>query len=136
MNTKMHKWLLGTLLVAAVLAALIFFTACTEAERVNYNVNQEADNFNVTRRIVVTNVLTDKVIYEVVGNFSLSNNSANELVITCELADGTYKKNYVYLNQFTTYIMEDLSGSDVEKYHYEFNVLPQTLQTWSITYNP
>jgi len=122
--------------IILLLALALCITSCTEASRVNENINKEADNFNVSRRIVVTNVLTDQVIYEVIGNFSLSNNSDNELVITVELEDGTYKKNYVYLNQFTTYIMEDLSGSDVSPYHYEFNVLPQQLQTFEIVYKP
>lgn len=122
--------------IAFAITLILGLVGCREADRVNYNVNKEADNFNVTRRLVVTNVLTDKVIYEVIGNFSLSNDDKNELVVTVELEDGTYKKNYVYLNQFTTYIMEDLSGSNVEKYHYEFNVLPQTLQTFEIVYKP
>jgi H+/Cl- antiporter ClcA len=43
---------------------------------------------------------------------------------------------YVYLNEYTMYIVEDLSGSDVDKYHYEINILPQQLQNFVLTYNP
>lgn len=57
--------------VASAVIAILIFAGCREATRVNYNTDVEADNFNITRRIVVTNVLTDKVIYELVGNFSL-----------------------------------------------------------------
>ena len=56
--------------------------------------------------------------------------------MTIELPDGTYKKHYVYLNEYTMYIVEDLSGSDVDKYHYEINILPQQLQNFVLTYNP
>ena len=59
-----------------------------------------------------------------------------ELVITVELADGTYKKHYVYLNEYTMYVVEDLSGSDVTPYHYEINVLPQQFQTFELVYKP
>lgn len=121
--------------LAGVLAAAML-TACTEASRVNFNVNQNANNFNVTRRLEVINARTDKPLFELIGNFSVSNNAENELVITVELADGTYKKHYVYLNEYTMYVVEDLSGSDVTPYHYEINVLPQQFQTFELVYEP
>ena len=34
-------------------------------------------------------------------------------------------KSDVYLNDYTMYVVEDISGSDVDKYHYEINFLPQ-----------
>lgn len=33
----------------------------------------------------------------------------------------------LYLNQFTTYTVEDISGSDVDKYSYELNFMPEFL---------
>ena len=117
-------------LLALVLALTLAcsLSACTEADRVNANINQSADNFNVTRRLQVINARTDTPLFELIGNFSLSNNSANELVITVELENRTYKKHYVYLNEYTMYVVEDLSGSNVSPYHYEINVLPQQFQ--------
>lgn len=49
----------------------ISLSACTEAEKVSYNVSQEADNFNVVRRVAVINTRTDKVEFEVIGNISV-----------------------------------------------------------------
>lgn len=124
-------------IITAILATLIFtLCGCTEANRVNANINQAADNFNVTRRLEVINARTDQPLFELIGNFSLSNNSNNELVITVELKNGVYKKHYVYLNEYTMYIVEDLSGSDVSPYHYEINVLPQQFQTFELVYEP
>lgn len=116
-------------------------TGCTEADRVNQNITQQADNFNVTRRNVtrrleVINARTDTPLFELIGNFSISNNSENELVITVELENHTYKKHYVYLNEYTMYVVEDLSGSQVSPYHYEINVLPQQFQTFELIYTP
>jgi outer membrane lipoprotein SlyB len=45
-----------TLIVAS--ATLV---GCTEANQVSHNVSQEADNFNVLRRLTVINSRTDKV---------------------------------------------------------------------------
>lgn len=117
-------------------ALSITIVGCTEADRVNANITQSADNFNVTRRLEVINARTDQPLFELIGNFSISNNSENELVITVELENGTYKKHFVYLNEYTMYVVEDLSGSDVSPYHYEINVLPQQFQKFELIYNP
>ena len=123
-------------ILALALAASMTLCGCAEADRVNANITQQARNFNVTRRLSVVNARTDTPMLEIIGNMDISNNDANELVVTVELPDGTYKKHYVYLNEYTMYIVEDLSGSDVSKYHYEINILPQQLQTFTLTYNP
>lgn len=111
----------GFILTAALLCG------CTEADRVTYNVQKEADNFNVTRRLSVINARSDKPVLELIGNFSISNNEANELVVTIEVAPNVYKVDYVYLNDWTMYTVEDVSGAYVDKYHYEMNFLPEMI---------
>lgn len=114
--------------IAIVLSILMLCTAavgCTEAEQVSYNVSKEADNFNVTRKLTVINARTDTIMLEMTGTFSLQNNSENELEIICEVADGQYKKHLVYLNDWTCYVVEDVSGANVDKYRYEINFLPE-----------
>lgn len=98
---------------------------CTQAERVSTNISKEADRFNVTRRLAVINARTDKPVFEIIGNFSLSNNFDNELEIICEVEQGKYKKHFVYLNEWTIYTVEDVSGAYVDNYHYEVNYLPE-----------
>lgn len=124
---------INLIILSIVMIAMLFIlTGCTEAERVNYNINKQADNFNVTRRLAVINARTDTPVFELIGNFSLSNNSTNELVITAETEQGTYKKHYVYLNEWTIYVVEDVSGVYVDKYHYEVNFLPEMIQPITI----
>jgi hypothetical protein len=113
-----------------ILATLILsMTGCTEASQVSYNVSKEANNFNVTRKITVVNVRSDSVLFEMIGTFSISNSEANELQIICQTAENEFKKHFIYLNEWTTYVVEDISGSDVNKYHYELNILPE----WGVT---
>jgi hypothetical protein len=103
-------------------------TACTEAEKVSQNVSQEADNFNVMRRLTVINSRTDKVQYEMIGLFSIKVDDAdNQLEVIVEVAEGQYKKHFFHLNEWTTYGIEDISGANVSKYHYEINILPQAV---------
>lgn len=96
-----------------------------ESAMVSYNVSKEANNFNVQRRLTVINARTDTILLQLEGTFSISNNSTNELEIICEVAEDKYQKHYVYLNECTIYVVEDISGVSVDKYHYEINFLPE-----------
>lgn len=126
------KKLLSILLCAVMLLSLC---GCTEADKVSHNISQEADNFNVTRRLAVINARTDKPLFELVGRFSISNNMENELEITVEVAKGRYKKHMVYLNDWTCYVVEDISGASVDEYRYEVNFLPQMFIPFTVTSN-
>lgn len=112
-------------MLLALLMVMVCLTGCTESEQVSYNISKEADNFNVTRRLTVINARTDTVLLEMIGTFALKNNSSSELEVICEVADGTYQKHFVYLNEYTLYVVEDISGASVDKYNYEINFLPE-----------
>ena len=123
-------------IAAGAIAGVMLASAlcgCSEASRVRRNLNQEADNFNIQRRITVLNARTDKVLLEMEGTFSLSNNSDNELVVTCEVGEGKYRKHYIYLNSYTLYVVEDISGADVDPYHYELNIIPEMVGGVKVT---
>ena len=132
MKKKISAVALAVVLAAIAVAML---TGCSQASRVNANITKEAENFNVTRRLAVINARTDKPVFELIGNFSISNNDTNELVVTCEVGQGVYKKHYVYLNDWTMYVVEDLSGAYVSKYHYEINFLPEMIVPVTFTSN-
>ena len=116
-----------------VLFVVLTLTGCSQSYRVSENISQEANNFNVVRRITVINARTDTVLLQLTGTFALKNNSNNELEVICELEDGKYQKHYVYLNEYTLYVVEDLSGSNVSKYSYELNFLPEMIPGVKIT---
>ena len=118
----MKKKMMAVLLMALLVCMAI--TGCTEANQVSNNISQEADNFNVTRKLTVVNARTDTILLELTGTFALKNNTANELEVIIETEEGKYKKDLVYLNDYTMYVVEDVSGADVDKYHYEINFLP------------
>ncbi len=128
---KFNKKIIPVLAIVAILGLSV--VGCRESERVSYNISQEADNFNVTRRLVVINARTDKPLFELVGNFALSNNDENELEVVCQTGKNEFKKHYIYLNEYTIYTVEDIGGANVNKYKYEVNFLPETIQPITIT---
>ena len=110
------KKILAILLVLIIIGTC--FASCTAAENVNHNLSQAADNFQVLRKITVYNARTDLIVMEMEGYMSLSNNSTNELVVTCMTGPGEYKKNFIYLNEYVIYVVEDVTGTSTDPYHY------------------
>lgn len=108
-------------ILLAVMCMVGCLTGCTAAEDVNYNLSQAADNFEVVRKITVYNARTDMIIMEMEGIMSLSNNSTSELVVTCKTGEDEYKKNYVYLNDYVIYVVEDITGTVTDPYHYKIH---------------
>lgn len=120
----MKKRFISLILAIAMAVSL---AGCRESDRVAYNVSKEADSFNVTRKLTVLNVRSDKILMEMTGTFAISNNAANELTIVCKVGEDKYKKHFVSLNEWTAYTVEDISGADVDPYLYEINFYPQML---------
>ena len=113
------KKIIAILLVLVCMMSVL--TGCTEADNVNYNLSQAADNFEVVRKITVYNARTDMIIMEMEGYMSLSNNSTSELVVTCRTGESEYKKNYVYLNDYVIYVVEDITNTVTDPYHYKIH---------------
>lgn len=125
------------ILIAAIvmmLVGLFSMTGCREANRVNYNVSKDADNFNVMRRLAVINTVDGSPVFEMVGRFAVeADTKDNQLEVVVETSQGTYKKHIIGLNQATTmYVVEDISGADVSKWKYEINYLPKMIQPFDI----
>lgn len=97
------------------------FSGCTAAESVNYNLSQSADNFEVARKITVYNARTDMIVMEMEGYMSLSNTETRELVVTCKIGENQYCKNYVYLNNYVIYVVEDITATTTDPYHYKIH---------------
>lgn len=114
----MKKVIVMMLVLACLIGCL---SGCTEADNVNHNLSQAADNFQVVRRITVYNARTDLIIMEMEGLMSISNNGASELVVTCRTGVNEYKKNYVYLNDYVIYVVEDITGTVTDPYHYKIH---------------
>lgn len=116
-------------LALVALTSTILMTGCTQADMVRHNITQEADSFSVVRRITVFNTRTDKVLLQMTGIMSLKTNSdTKELNVIVKDGDNYYK-HMIYLNDDTTYVMEDIGGADVSSSSYELHFLPEVLES-------
>lgn len=107
------------ILLAIALAASILLFGCSEADKANANISKQADYFESERKLTVYNARTDKVIMEAEGYMAISNNGHSELVCTVKTGPNAYRKNYIYLNDYTMYVVEDITGTHTDPYHYK-----------------
>ncbi len=114
-------------IISFLLIALTGITACeTEAQRVSYNISQEADNFNTIRQITVINCIQGDVLFQMTGKMSITaDTNDNQLEVIVEDDNGHYKKHFIGLSDNVTYVVEDITDGDVSKYHYTLNFNPK-----------
>ena len=110
---------ISAIIIICITAALTL-CGCKEADRVNHNISQQAKYFECERRVTVYNARTDKCIMLIEGFINIETDKNNsELVVTAKVGAGQYKKNYVYLNDYTIYVVEDITGTHTDPYHYK-----------------
>lgn len=111
------------LLLVVMLACVL--VGCTESERIDFNITEDAENFNVYRRVTVINCIKGDTLFSIEGRMNIeADTEDNQLEIIVEIEDGKYKKHFIGLSDNVTYTVEDISGSEVSKYHYEINYNP------------
>ena len=109
------------------LMGVLMLTGCeSEAEKVSYNLSQQADNFNVVRQLTIINCIEGDVLFQMTGKMSITADTAdNQLEVIVEDEDGSYKKHFIGLSDNVTYVLEDLGETNVSKYKYTLNYNPK-----------
>lgn len=114
-----------TKIIALILVIGSILTGCSEADRVSSNLSKEADNFNDIRQVTVINCLQGDVLFQMTGKMSITaDTSDNQLEVVVEDENGNYKKHFIGLSDNVTYVVEDITSKDVEKYKYTLNFNP------------
>ena len=124
MSNKKKAYAIGAALVATVLATA---GACdSNADRASENLSTAADNFEVSRRIVFFNGITDKYLLTIEGKCSIAPNGG-KLDVTCRVVPDAYKKHFLGLSDNVSYFVEQLEPVDVSVYHYRVIFKPETI---------
>lgn len=115
--------------VAAVLFVALTLVACEgpdDADVVSENISKAADNFEVSRRIVMFNGITDQYLLIVEGRCNIVD-EGNQLEVTCKLGDDAFKKHFLGLSDNVSYFVEQGEPVDVSEYHYRVTFKPQAI---------
>lgn len=114
-----EEFIMKKKMMVLLMLMFVLLTGCSEADKVNANISKQADYFECERRITVYNARTDMIILQAEGYMSISNNGHGELVCTVKTGPNEYRKNYIYLNDYTIYVVEDITGVHTDPYHYK-----------------
>lgn len=124
-------------IIATLFAGLFLvlgLSACSEgpddSEVVNHNLTKAADNFEINRRVVVVNGVTDKYLLSIEGRCSIDPKEGR-VMITCKVSDGdgadSYKRHQVYTSDNIGVIVEQLDATKASAYHYRVTYKPQSV---------
>ena len=107
---------------------LVFLTGCArKADVASQNLSNAADNFEITRRIVFYNGITNDYILTIEGLCSLGNyDSAGSLSVTCQTGPNAYKKHFLGLSDNVTYFAEQIDPAPADPWHYRVIFNPTT----------
>lgn len=121
----MKKRILSKILPAAIIAVCLIGCDQRQADDVSYNLSLAADNFEDIRQITVINCLQGDVLFQMTGKMSITADRAdNQLEVIVEDENGEYKKHFIGLSDNVTYVVEDITSNDVDKYSYTLNFNP------------
>ena len=121
-SKPMRKIITGIILAAGIAT----LSGCSEASRVSYNLSEQADNFNDIRQVTVINCITGDTLFQMTGKMSITADiEDNQLEVIVEDEKGEYKKHFIGLSNNVTYVVEDVTAGDVEKYKYTLNFNPK-----------
>jgi len=119
------KWWLQ---IVSITGILILSGCSRDADIVSRNISEAADMFEINRRIVFYNGITDKYILLIEGRCSIrKDNNDNQLEVTCKTGENKYKKHFLGISDNVTYFAEQLDSAKVSKYHYRVIFKPQSI---------
>lgn len=100
----------------------------TDAMVASRNLSRAADMFEVERRIVFYNGITDEYILSIEGCCSITkDNTDNQLEVTCKVGKDMYKKHFLGISDNVTYFAEQLDPSKQSAYRYRVIFKPETI---------
>ena len=115
-------------LAAAVLLATGLAACSREADVASHNLSVAADQFEVQRRVIFYNGITDTYILSIEGLCSMDlNSSGTAFNVICKVGPREYKRNTLVLSDNTTAFVEQLDPATVSAYHYRVTFKPQAI---------
>ena len=110
-----------------IVIAMFLVTGCsTDADLASRNLSKAADMFEVNRRVVFYNGITDKYILTIEGRCSVEFYS-DKFTVTVKTGPNEYKKHYLGRANNVFPFVEQMGSSPVDVYHYRVIFKPQSI---------
>ena len=110
-----------------LITILISLMSCqNDATIASHNLSEASENFEVNRRVIFYNGITDKYIMAIEGKCSIERRST-QLEVVCKTGPGVYKKHFLGISDNVTYFLEQLEPKSVSANHYRVTFKPQQI---------
>lgn len=113
-----------------LLAALVAVatSGCNDAKVASSNLSKAADQFEIERRVVFFNGITDKYLLVIEGRCSIyADTEDGQLEVVVKTGPNEFKKHFLGLSDNVTYFVEQLEAVPVDVYHYRVIFKPETI---------
>ena len=118
---------MNKLTTSIVIVALgLGLVGCSDAEVASNNLSKAADNFEINRRIVFYNGVTNDYILVIEGLCSQTQTD-KKLAVTCKTGASQYKKHFLGLSDNVTYFSEQMEAAPANVYHYRVTFKPAAI---------
>lgn len=115
---------LGILMVLSV----GLLAGCNEADTVSKNLSKSADSFDVQRKVVFFNGITDRDLLVIEGLCAIGNGDTDlRMTVTCKVGKDEYKKHYLGLSDNVSFFAEQTESKKEDPYHYKVIIRPETI---------
>jgi hypothetical protein len=114
------------LFVLIAVIGLGVLAGCSEADTVSHNLSKSADSFEVQRRVVFFNGITDKYLLTMEGLCSITD-ANGQLEATCKVGEGQYKKHFLGLSDNVSYFVEQTDAKFEDPFHYKVIFRPESI---------
>jgi len=113
-------------LVTVLIALATFFGCQTDADLASHNLSKAAEQFEIERRIVFYNGITDNYILSVEGRCSVEFHPL-KFEVTCKTGADDFKKHYLGRADNVFPFIEQLDSADVSTYRYKVIFKPTSI---------
>lgn len=113
--------------IPAIAGLAILIAGCTDAAVASQNLSRAADQFEIYRRVVFYNGITDQYILMTEGFCSINvDELESQLELTCK-EDGKFFKHYLGLSDNVTYFVEQIDTALVSDARYRVIFKPSVI---------
>ena len=121
MKNKIFKILIVLILV---ITPLTFMVGCDKADTVRNNIQKEANNFTVYRKMTFVNLYTNQILYTAEGYFSVQTTYKNdyqgqqEIGLVFKVGENEFKMDYFSIANNVTYVIEQTENTTTNPYYW------------------
>ena len=117
-------------LIGSVILATLLLAGCDnrDSKIVSKNLSTAADQFEINRRIVFYNGITDNYILTIEGLCSIDTSATGRtFFVICKTGPREYKKHFLGLSDNVTFFAEQLQPAKTNAFHYRVIFKPQSI---------